>query len=460
MMNNPLANDAFIGKVKTRKKTNDSISIDKVEVYTVGYNDAVNICANACACCWDRKVPDGYSAAAEYIGKRTKIGHTSVIEHSNHVMYIKIGKNFEDYLVSFLSSCNYLNKKAYKSSDGSCWHLLIGGSYRAYSDLYKEATDLNDPILKAITGQLYVYSNSAFFEDVCEYKLMDKSSFINSESLIDEKCGFIGVGNKYSDVLIDIIGCDSIGCLYSNIYKVDKEAANLFTNDLINFATVSVLFKNMSRTCTHQLVRHRNAVTQESQRYVNYGNASFSSPEIFKPGKYDPNHKYKITFGDSTQMLTLSEIGENITGIYNMVSDPSIAGQYSLLKEDARAFLPGNIQCGKIYMTFTYSHLMKFLELRENEAAQAEIRKYANDLGLWFRDNTSFSNKEDDDSFNKPRLVRDELKLSKCITDAANIYNPELDKAEEFVKITEEDYIKAAGLDKEDDTENANNASE
>ena len=111
-------------------------------------------------------------------------------------------------------------------------------------------------------------------------------------------------------------------------------------------------------------------------------------------------------------------------------------------------------------MTFTYSHLMKFLELRENEAAQAEIRKYANDLGLWFRDNTSFSNKEDDDSFNKPRLVRDELKLSKCITDAANIYNPELDKAEEFVKITEEDYIKAAGLDKEDDTENANNASE
>ena len=89
---NPMTtNQSFIKKIFTKRSGSDSSSKTKsiINADVVGLNNGVGIVAEACACCWDRKVPDGYSAAAEYIGKRTKIGHTSVIEHSNHVMYIK-----------------------------------------------------------------------------------------------------------------------------------------------------------------------------------------------------------------------------------------------------------------------------------------------------------------------------------------------------------------------------------
>ena len=51
-----------------------------------------------------------------------------------------------------------------------------------------------------------------------------------------------------------------------------------------------------------------------------------------------------------------------------------------LNKEDARAFLPSNVQCNKLYMTFTLSSLYDFLILRTDKHAQAEIRSYANDI--------------------------------------------------------------------------------
>ena len=38
-------------------------------------------------------------------------------------------------------------------------------------------------------------------------------------------------------------------------------------------------------------------------------------------------------------------------------------------------------------MTFTYYSLIKFLQLREDSHAQAEIRGYATRIGQWFRQN-------------------------------------------------------------------------
>ena len=51
--------------------------------------------------------------------------------------------------------------------------------------------------------------------------------------------------------------------------------------------------------------------------------------------------------------------------------------QAGLKKEEARAFLPSNVNCGKLYMTFTVFSLLKFLELRTDPHAQYEIRQYA-----------------------------------------------------------------------------------
>lgn len=449
-MSNPLVNEGIGIKVKKKfgKRNEDNNTGGKVLVQLIGMNKAIDICAEACACCWDKQIPDDYAGRAEYVAKRARIGHTSVLEHSNYVLYMSIDAVYSTELIEFLTWCNYLNTKTFISDDKSRWHLVIGGSYRGFADIYRETDDLNNPVLKAITGNLYTYANSAAFEDICKEGLMDKSQFKNIEpteewdNVILTDTNAVGFENE----LFKIIGLDNISKLYSNLYNADKECAlKISTFDLIKFATVSVLFKDMSRTGTHQLVRHRNGITQESQRYVDYSKACFSSPEIFKPDKYDKDHKYTISFGPSGQMhLTLSEIGKAICDIYGMLSSPNITGNnFALLKEDARAFLPGNVQCKKIYITFTFKNLFKFLNLREDKAAQAEIRRYAVSIGDVIRENTKFSTKEVMDLYTKPRLL---------VSDPFS-FDENLGETEEVIDITEEDYMKATGLDAVGDDE-------
>ena len=449
MAENPLVNEGLLSKIKKGNKKTKDLKTGYIETHLLGMNDALRICANACGCCWDKEVPTEFHDIAEYVAKRSRIGHTSVLEHSNFVIYLRIENTFEDDLIQFLDSVRYLNTKIIKcmNEDNVSWHwdLIIGGSYRGYADLYRETNDLNNAVLKAITGLLYTYAHSAAFEDICELGLLDKSMFINVEP--DENFRLLNsLDSAVETELFDIIGMDSITKLYTNLYNINSELAGKITTfDLIKFTTISIMFKNMSRTCTHQLVRHRNAITQESQRYVDYSEACFNSPEIFKPEKYDADHKYMIRFAGSAPMnLTLSEIGKAMCDIYGMLHNPATAGaQFHLLKEDARAFLPSNVQCKKIYITFTLKNFLKFLNLREDKHAQAEIRKYAVAIGEWFRANSEFTSKELCDLYTNPRLlIEDPFKID---VDEGTV--------EEQVEVTEDDYIKAAGLDKEGEEE-------
>ena len=456
MSNNPLVNEksGIFRKMKkyNNGKNSEMKSIGAIEWYLLGINNAINICAKASACCWDKQIPEGFDNVAEYVAKRSRTGHTSILEHSNMVLYLKIDDTYTEALMEFLDSVNYLNTKVFKikNNESNSWRMVIGGSYRGYSDLYREASDLKNPILMVITSCLYTYAHSAAFEDIINLGLLEKSRFFNVEP--DENFNLLNsLDSEYDHELFKVLGMDSIKKIYTNLYKIDPEAAKaISTFDLIKFATITIMFKNMSRTCTHQLVRHRNAITQESQRYVDYSTACFNSPEIFKPDKYDKDHKYKIRFGPSSQMnLTLSEIGEAICGIYSMLSNPSITGQeYHLLKEDARAFLPSNVQCKKIYMTYTFKNFLKFLNLREDKHAQAEIRMYATAVGEWFRSVSEFNTKEICDLYTNPRLL---------IVDPFNI---DVDEGivEEEIEITEDDYIKAAGLDADDSTEGSDDS--
>lgn len=444
MNNNPLAQETIMTKITSKfgkGKKEESLKLGVIRTELVGMNNAINICAEACACCWDKTIPADYAGRAEYVGKRSRTGHTSILEHSNHDIYLNIPYAYNDDLVRFLDMNKYLNHRLYKNSNGD-WCLLIGGSYRGYCDLFLNTDDINNPILKAITGNLYIYANSAAFEDICKLGFMDKSKFMNAEP--DENCMLLSDTCERIDAkLFSIVAIDSIKKLYTNIYRIDEEfAKSLTTFDLIDFVTISVLFKDMSRASTHQLVRHRDAITQESQRYVDYSNAGFTSPAEFKPGKYDPDHKYRIQFGPSGPMhMTLQEIGDAICGLYTMLNNPAIAGkEHALLREDARGYLPANVQCRKLYMTFTYKKFFKFLELREASGAQAEISTYAAAIGNCINSITEFNSRDLMYLYNKPRLmIEDPFKI-------------DVDEGieETVVEMTEEDYIRAAGLDKEE----------
>lgn len=450
-MENPLAIENRIKRIKNKvgkkKEEQDKINSDPITSTLIGMNDWVNICAEACACCWNRPIPDDYKGRAEYIGKRSKIGHTSVLEHSNFVIYSSIPSYFTDDLLIFLSWNKYLNYSILKSLDGSRWHLIIGGSLRGYSDIIRETSDLQNPILRSIINILYEYSNSCAFEDLCSLGLLQRNLFFNAE--VPDKNDFKIISKyDYSDDKIKLVA-DDIAKLYSYLKLTDTEAANRFTTyDIVKFVSVSVLFKNMTRAATHQLVRHRNAITQESQRYVDYSNSCFSSPEEFKPDRYDSNHKYNISFaGGPNQLLTLKQIGEAECALYGMLSKESLAANCKLLKEDARAFLPGNVQCKKIYMTFTYKNLFKFLYLREDKAAQAEIREYALDIGKWFRENIPMGKELINLYSNTPRLL---------LGDPVVIDEISYDEEVLPDHLEEDDYVKAIGLDREENNEDGN----
>lgn len=341
-------------------------------------NDGIRVCTEACACCWDKPIPEKYTDKAEYLGKRASTGHTSVFEHSNLVILVTLPDlaaiSTEDFMhiTDALANCKYLNAHINNK------YLVIGGSYRGYDELFKRVHYVSDArnntVLNAIAKVLYQNIDSRVFADLIKEGILSEESFINVEPDPVSKF-FNQMPEKpfYEDDKIKIVSVDNINMIRKNLDDLIGETNTFNDWELTTLASLTILFKNMSRTGTHQLVRHRNAITQESQRYVDYSNAAFADPCEFKPDKYDANKIYTINFGGKEFNMTSMEIGEAICGIYqNMLNQ-------GMMKEDARAFLPGNVKCRKLYMTFTYSTYMKFLELRAHPAAQAEIRSFAID---------------------------------------------------------------------------------
>ena len=415
-MKNPIAKEQNpkivikAGKDLSKKKEEFNSGYVDAGIMTdlIGMNNAVYIISNACACCWDKPVPSTYSERTEYIAKRVKTGHTSILEHSNFVLYLRVSPIYMEDLYKFATWTNYLRIASKYNTEDEKWHVIIGGSFRGFADIFKEADDLNNIILKQVKGMIQLYIGSYAFEDIINDGLLRKEDFTDADPDMEAPY-WIGKDTMMPvDSKVDIYGIDDINKLYANINAISKSGAKLFTTfDLIKFCTITVLFKNMSRTATHQLVRHRNAITQESQRYVDYSQACFSSPADFK-NTLDKNHKYDIKFAGTSHKMTLAEIGDAECAIYNQLIDKTKTGNYYLVKEDARAFLPGNVQCRKIFMTYTFKNLFKFLDLREDKAAQAEIRSFAIALGNWIRMNTVFSSSNIINTYTKPRLCIEE----------------------------------------------------
>ena len=95
MSTNPLANESAFDKLKNafKGKSDKDTEVGTGSIITelVGMNKAVDIVSEACACCWDKSIPDDYPGRAEYVAKRTRTGHTSILEHSNFVTYLRLG---------------------------------------------------------------------------------------------------------------------------------------------------------------------------------------------------------------------------------------------------------------------------------------------------------------------------------------------------------------------------------
>jgi flavin-dependent thymidylate synthase len=268
--------------------------------------------------------------------------------------------------------------------------MIINGSVRGYKHFLNHVTENdyeNNIIIRYMINLLTEYSvkelygtnfflHEGYKEEVLNFVDADPyvldietpRNGIQYDTIVNRVIEGIAT-NSEPDCKQITLGVDADPLAVSNEFDIIEELlqAGFYANVAYNIIPVAVVFRNMSRTATHQLVRHRNAITQESQRYVPAENATFTIPVP----EYTDEKEYTVDIFGKKTTVPLTVLATQLTKIYEQLR------KQGLKKEEARAFLPANINCGRLYMTFTLNSMRAFLNLRTDPHAQYEIRRYA-----------------------------------------------------------------------------------
>ena len=139
-----------------------------------------------------------------------------------------------------------------------------------------------------------------------------------------------------------------------------EQVLKLGHTSVIEHASFTFAISDVSRSLTHQLVRHRIAsFSQQSQRYVNLNEPNYVIPPSIGKNK-NTKKAYQETMGA-------------IWDQYNKLLKMKIPA------EDTRYLLP-NATCTNIMVTMNARSLLNFFELRCCLHAQWEIRLLANKM--------------------------------------------------------------------------------
>lgn len=138
---------------------------------------------------------------------------------------------------------------------------------------------------------------------------------------------------------------------------------------ILEHASISVYVTGLSRTCTHELVRHRHlSPSQLSQRFVDGSVVNYVLPPVLRD--------------DEEVEEIFAEVQDVLDGAYEQISEKLVAKgvQGKKAKEAARAVLP-NATEARIVLTGNYRAWLEFLTKRDSEHADAEIRDVAQMIG-------------------------------------------------------------------------------
>ncbi len=145
---------------------------------------------------------------------------------------------------------------------------------------------------------------------------------------------------------------------------------------VLEHATYSLLLEGVSRSLTHELVRHRAgfAYSQLSQRYVDESTASFVvPPAIIGEEKLEQVWRDQVEGAQATYITLVERLMEH----YGWVADR--VHRRKMAREAARAVLPNATET-KIVVTGNARAWRTLLELRAGEGAEMEIRRLAVDV--------------------------------------------------------------------------------
>lgn len=142
---------------------------------------------------------------------------------------------------------------------------------------------------------------------------------------------------------------------------------------VLEHANYSILLEGVSRSLTHELVRHRAgfAYSQLSQRYVDESEASFVvPPAIVGDEALETAWRNQIESAQTVYVDLVAQLMER----YGWVADK--VHRRKMAREAARAVLPNATET-KIVVTANARAWRTMLELRSSEGAEMEIRRMA-----------------------------------------------------------------------------------
>jgi thymidylate synthase (FAD) len=142
---------------------------------------------------------------------------------------------------------------------------------------------------------------------------------------------------------------------------------------VLEHANYTLLLEGVSRSLTHELVRHRAgfAYSQLSQRYVDESKAEFVMPPAII-GDAELENAWKRQMEEAQK--TYVELVASLIQRYEWVDDK--VHRRKMAREAARGVLPNSTET-KIVVTGNVRAWRTMLELRSSEGAELEIRRLA-----------------------------------------------------------------------------------
>jgi thymidylate synthase (FAD) len=142
---------------------------------------------------------------------------------------------------------------------------------------------------------------------------------------------------------------------------------------VLEHANYSVLVEGVSRSLTHELVRHRAgmAYSQLSQRYVDESEANFVvPPAIIGDAALEEAWRTQVEAAQASYVALVDQLMAR----YGWVADK--VHRRKMAREAARGVLPNSTET-KIVVTGNARAWRTVLELRGSEGAELEIRRWA-----------------------------------------------------------------------------------
>lgn len=153
---------------------------------------------------------------------------------------------------------------------------------------------------------------------------------------------------------------------------------------VLEHASITFYLTGFSRSCTHEIIRHRHfSFSELSQRYVDVAQAKYVLPPLFRQmyddGREIPWYTTATINGiGKGAYRTLVEAAESY--IAECHTDVSKTAARKLAREASRAVMASMTET-RMVLTGNYRAWVYFLNARDSEHADAEIRELAQEIG-------------------------------------------------------------------------------